>query len=492
MHPEFEVVIGLEVHCQLATDSKIFCSSKSRMEEGHSVADEQTNGNTCPVCAGHPGTLPVLNKKAVQYAVSAGLALGCEIRKRSVFSRKNYFYPDLPKGYQITQFDLPICEHGVLEIELENGHKKQVRIERIHMEEDAGKNIHMTGYSLVNLNRASTPLIEIVTRPDMRSPEEASGYLKALHAVVTYLGITDGNMQEGNFRCDANVSVMPKGSQVFGTRTEVKNLNSFKFVEKAIEYEAARQIEVIQSGGKVIQETRGFDATHGKTFSMRSKEEAHDYRYFPEPDLPPLVITDEWIQKLRADLPELPTQKRDRFVSEYGLSKYDAGVLTASRSMATFFEETMSLLETRGKKTKSLAKVVSNYLSGEVFRLINEEGIELHRSQILPEHLADLAPLIDEDIISSTGAKKVIFKIWKSGGSIEEIVEKEGLKQVSDRGPLEAIADDIISKNPQQVEQYRGGKDKLMGFFVGQAMKASQGKANPGLLQEIFKEKLNS
>lgn len=490
MNPEWEVVLGLEIHCQLATNTKIFCGCPARAPEGVSVADLGPNANTCPVCTGQPGALPVLNRKVVDYAIRAGLAMGCEIRKYNVFSRKNYFYPDLPKGYQISQFDLPICERGYVDIEYKVGGKettKRIGITRIHMEEDAGKNLHMDAFSLVNLNRACVPLIEIVSEPDMRSAEEAGAYMRAVYGIVTAIGVCDGNMQEGNFRCDANVSVMPKGSTKFGTRAEIKNVNSFRFVEKAIEYEIERQIALIQSGGKVVQETRLWDSAKGQTFSMRSKEEAHDYRYFPEPDLIPVHIGEKWIEKVRGELPELPAQKKARYVNQLGLSSYDAGVLTSSAALAGFFEETLRLI---GGEPKTSAKAVSNHLSGEISRLLNEENVELGSTKLRPQHLAEIVKLQSANVISSMGAKTVITVAWKSGEMVDAIVEREGLKQVSDTGALEKAVDAIIAANPAQVAEYRGGKEKLLGFFVGQAMKATGGKANPAMLQEIVKKKL--
>lgn len=489
-HPEFEAVIGLEVHCQLSTDTKIFCGCRARLPEGKSVSEEEANSNTCPICAGHPGSLPVLNKKVVEYAIRAGLATHCTIALKNIFARKNYFYPDLPKGYQISQYEHPICEKGWLSLETKDGSKK-VSITRIHMEEDAGKNVHMSGFSLVNLNRACVPLIEIVSGPDMKTSEEAGAYLRALHAVVTYLGICDGNMQEGNYRCDANVSVMPKGSLQFGTRVEIKNVNSFRFVEKAIDYEIARQIEAIQGGGKIVQETRLYDSQKNTTHSMRSKEEAQDYRYFPEPDLIPVMIDPAWVEKIRGTLPELPEQKRAKYISEYSLSAYDAGVLTQSKALAEFFEETVGLLVKRGMVAQSAAKPVSNWLTGEIARLCNDEGIEVTASQVKPDHVADIVQLVQKQVLSSTGAKQVMGTVWKSGDVVEKIVEREGLKQVSDTGALEAAIDKVAVAFPGQVAEFRSGKEKLLGFLVGQVMKETQGKANPAMLQELIKKKLS-
>ncbi len=491
-HPEWEVVLGLEIHAQLATQTKIFCGCPARAPEGVSVADLGPNANTCPVCSGQPGALPVLNRQVVEFAMRAGLALNCEIRRENVFSRKNYFYPDLPKGYQISQFDLPICEKGHIEIEYKADGKettKRIGITRIHMEEDAGKNLHLDEFSLVNLNRACVPLIEIVSEPDMRSAEEAGAYMRAIHSIVTAIGVCDGNMQEGNFRCDANVSVMPKGSTKFGTRAEIKNVNSFRFVEKAIEYEIDRQIALIQSGGKIVQETRLWDSAKNQTFSMRSKEEAHDYRYFPEPDLVPVRIESAWLENVRSKMPELPSQKKARYISEFGLSSYDAGVLTGSAALAKFFEDTLGRL---GAGAKTTAKTVSNHLGGEISRLANEEQIEVDASKITPELLADVVKLQASNGISSTGAKTAIGVAWKTGDPIQTIVDREGLAQVSDTGALEKAVADVIAANPGQAAEFRAGKEKLLGFFVGQAMKATGGKANPAMLQEIVRRKLSS
>ena len=492
---EFEAVIGLEVHCQLSTDSKIFCSCQARTPETQSVGDIAVNSNTCPVCTGQPGTLPTLNRKVIEFAVKAGLATNCEIRPRSIFARKNYFYPDLPKGYQITQFDRPICEDGWLQIETKQYGFKKIHIERIHIEEDAGKNVHMSGYSLVNLNRAGTPLIEIVSGPDMRSSEEAGAYLRGLHAVVTYLGITDGNMQEGNFRCDANVSVRPKGTEKFGTRAEIKNVNSFRFVEKAIDHEIIRQSELLRSGGKVVQETRGYDSQKNSTYSMRSKEEAHDYRYFPEPDLIPLLVEQSFIEEIRKQLPELPDQKRTRWITTLSLTPYDAGVLSASQSLAHFFEQILELisfgdLQKNGMTLASAAKAAANWVTGEISRLLNEESIEIFHSKLTPSHVAQVILLVQSQELSSTGAKQVINSAWKSGHSVASIVERDGLKQVSDLSALEPVVEQVIAANPGQVNDYRAGKEKLLGFFVGQVMKQTGGKANPALLQEMVKNKL--
>jgi aspartyl-tRNA(Asn)/glutamyl-tRNA(Gln) amidotransferase subunit B len=484
---EFETVIGLEVHVQLSTDSKIFSSAKARLAEGESVADEKVNANTTEVCAGHPGTLPSLNEKAVEYAIKAGLATNCSINLKNVFSRKHYFYPDSPKGYQISQFDLPICEKGFLDIELgpEGSTTKRIGITRIHMEEDAGKSTHHAGFSLINLNRAGTALVEIVSEPDLRSSEEAGAYLRKLYSIVTHIGICDGNLQEGNFRCDANVSIRPKGSEKFGTRTEIKNVNSFRFVENAIDYEVERQKALILSGSKVIQETRLFDSNKNQTFSMRSKEEAEDYRYFPDPDLLPLVIEPAKVDSLRASLPELPDQMRDRFIQDYGITRYDASLITSSKSLARLFEESVSI-----EDGKTLAKTVANLLNGEFSRLLNETGKSISDCLLLPEHFSDLAKLVLSQTISSTAAKQIVSVLFKEGGKVGEIVDRLGLRQMNDSAALEQVIDQLIQNHPKQVEEFRSGKEKVVGFFVGQAMKATQGKANPAMLQELVIKKL--
>jgi aspartyl-tRNA(Asn)/glutamyl-tRNA(Gln) amidotransferase subunit B len=483
---EFEVVVGLEVHVQLATESKIFSPARARMREGVSVADEIPNLHTTPVCAGHPGALPVLNRTAVEYAIRAGLATGCRINLTNVFSRKHYFYPDSPKGYQISQFDLPICERGFIDIETGEGGGtvKRIGITRIHLEEDAGKSVHYPGFSVVNLNRAGVPLIEVVSEPELRSPAEAGAYLRKLYAIVTSLGICDGNLEEGNFRCDANVSIRPKGADAFGTRTEIKNVNSFRFVERAIEYEAERQRQLVLSGGKVIQETRLFDADKGQTLSMRAKEEAEDYRYFPDPDLPPLVISPETVEAIRRSLPELPDQKRDRYIADHGLSRADAMTIAASASLSRSFEASAKIAG------PACGRTIAHLLIGEISRILNEEDLDIGASRFTPERLADLARAIQDQTVSATAAKQVIALMHRKGGEVLEIIEREGLRQVSDWSALEPVMDQIIAANPRQVEEYRSGKEKLIGFFVGQAMKATGGKANPALLQEWMVRKL--
>jgi len=480
MKSRYEVVIGLEVHVQLTTKTKIFCGCSTEFGQA-------PNSQTCPVCLGLPGALPVLSKKTVECAIKAGLANHCTIAPRSVFARKNYFYPDLPKGYQISQFELPICEHGHLDIETEEGGPKTIGITRIHMEEDAGKLLHgdtpdTVGSSFVDLNRACTPLLEIVSEPDLRSSDEAIAYLKKLHQIVVYLGICDGNLEQGSFRCDANVSIRPWGQKEFGTRAELKNINSFRFIKQAIEYEVERQAEVLEDGGRVIQETRLFDAGTGTTRSMRGKEEAHDYRYFPDPDLVPLVISPEWIERVREELPELPEAKLERFIREYGIPRYDAEVLTADQAMAGYFDACVQL--------HGDGKACANWVMGEIQRRLNDEGISIGASPVSPERLVGMLKRIDDNTISGKIAKTVFDEMWKSGKSADAIIEEQGLKQVTDTGAIETIIDEIIAANPGQVEEYRGGKEKVFGFFVGQIMKASKGKANPAAVNELLKQKL--
>ena len=477
---KYQVVIGLEVHTQLTTNTKIFCGCSTRF-------GAQPNSQTCPVCLGFPGALPVLNQKVVEYAIRAGLATNCSITERSIFARKNYFYPDLPKGYQISQFDLPICQHGHLDIDID-GERKRIGITRIHMEEDAGKLVHadLPGIgddSCVDLNRACTPLLEVVSEPDMRSADEAIAYLKKLHQIVMYLGICDGNLEEGSFRCDANVSLMPVGSSVFGTRAELKNINSFKFIKQAIEYEMERQAEILDEGGRIIQETRLFDPSTGTTRSMRGKEEAHDYRYFPDPDLVPVIVSNEWIEEVRATLPELPEAKRTRLTTELGLPEYDAEVLASSRELAHYFEETVALF--------AQPKTVSNWVMGEVTRALNEDGKSISDCPVSPALLADLLKLIEKGTISGKIAKTVFDEMYKTGKEPAAIVQEKGLVQVSDTGAIEAMIDEVLQKNSSQVDEYRSGKETLFGFFVGQVMRASKGKANPALVNELLLKKLN-
>ncbi len=475
---QWEIVIGLETHAQLNTQSKIFSGAAT-------AYGAAPNSQACAVDIALPGVLPVFNRAAAEKAVRFGLAVGARINRRSVFERKNYFYPDLPKGYQTTQLALPIvAEGGTLRIQV-GDREKDVRITRAHMEEDAGKSLHedFHGMTGIDLNRAGTPLIEIVTEPDLRSSAEAVAYAKALHSLVRWIGICDGNMQEGSFRCDANVSVRPVGSEKLGTRCEIKNLNSFKFMEKAIDYEVRRQIELIEDGGTVVQETRLYDPDRDETRSMRSKEEANDYRYFPDPDLLPLVIDEVFVELARAALPELPQAMRERFMSGYGLPAYDAGTLTASRELAAYFEEAVAAL---GQD----AKLCANWIMGDLSAALNKDGLDIADSPLSSAELAGLLKRVKDGTISGKIAKEVFAAMWAGEGEADAIIEARGLKQVSDSGAIEKIVDEIINANPAQVAEYRSGKEKVFGFFVGLAMKASKGKANPAQLNEILKKKL--
>jgi aspartyl-tRNA(Asn)/glutamyl-tRNA(Gln) amidotransferase subunit B len=479
---EWEVVIGCEIHTQLATNSKIFSGAAT-------AYGAEPNTQACAVDLGLPGVLPVLNKEAVRMAVMFGLAVDAEIGKRSVFARKNYFYPDLPKGYQISQFELPIVGKGQLEIELEDGVSKTIGITRAHLEEDAGKSLHedFHGMTGIDLNRAGTPLLEIVSEPDMRSGAEASAYMRKIHSIVTYLGICDGNLQEGSFRCDVNVSVRPMGQEEFGTRAEIKNLNSFRFVEKAVEYEVERQIALIESGGKVVQETRLFDADKGETRSMRSKEEANDYRYFPDPDLLPVEIEDGFIEAMRKTLPELPDAKKARFMQQFDLTAYDASFLTSSRGIADYFEQVV-------EKSGAEAKICANWVMGDFSAALNRDGKEIDHSPVSAEMLAGMLKRIADNTISGKIAKEVFEAMWNGEGDADAVIEKKGLKQITDTGAIEAVIDEIIANNAQQVENYRNAepdkRGKMIGFFVGQVMKATQGKANPGQVNQLLKSRL--
>jgi len=477
---EWETVIGLEIHAQLATRSKIFSGAAT-------AYGAAPNTQACAVDLGLPGVLPVLNKEVVRMAAKFGLAVGAAVAPRSVFARKNYFYPDLPKGYQISQYELPVVQHGQVEIELEDGESKTIGVTRAHLEEDAGKSLHEDFHGLtgIDLNRAGTPLLEIVSEPDMRSAKEAVAYMKKVHSLVTYLEICDGNMQEGSFRCDANVSVRHKGEHRFGTRCEIKNLNSFRFVERAINFEVERQIEILESGGKISQETRLYDANKDETRSMRSKEEAFDYRYFPDPDLLPLEIAPAFVEEVRATLPELPDEKRERFCTEFGLPPYDAGVLTASRVLADYYE---AALVTSGGEPK----LAANWVMGELLGALNKEGMELADSPVSAALLGGMLKRIADNTISGKIAKQVFEAMWNGEGDADTVIEKRGLKQVTDSGAIEKIIDEVLANNPQQLADYRSGKDKLFGFFVGQVMKASQGKANPQQLNELLKKKLSN
>ena len=476
---EWETVIGLEIHAQLATKSKIFSGSSTAFG-----AAPYTQANL--VDLGYPGVLPVLNRDAVLMAVKFGLATGSKIARRSVFARKNYFYPDLPKGYQISQYELPVVHSGALDVLLEDGTVKRVGITRAHLEEDAGKSLHedFHGLSGIDLNRAGTPLLEIVSEPDLRSAKEAVAYLKKIHTLVRYLGICDGNMQEGSFRCDANVSVRPRGQTKFGTRAEIKNVNSFRFVERAINYEVERQIELIEGGGTVVQETRLYDPDRGETRSMRSKEEANDYRYFPDPDLLPLAIDDATIEAVRATLPELPDEKAARFVREHGLTAYDAGVLTASRELADYYEAVVAGLG------GGQHKLAANWVMGELSGALNKDTLEIGQSRIPADRLAGLLARIVDSTISGKIAKEVFEAMWTEGRDADAIIDAKGLRQITDTSAIEQAIDEVMAKSPGQLAEYRAGKDKLFGYFVGQVMKATGGKANPAQLNDLLKRKL--
>lgn len=474
---KFETIIGLEVHAQLKTASKMYCSCSTAF--GNSP-----NSNICPVCTAQPGTLPVVNRMAVEMAIKTGLALGCSIEKRSVFARKNYFYPDLTKGYQISQFEYPICLGGRVDIKT-GGVLKSIPLIRIHLEEDAGKSLHDAGgdcESHVDYNRCGVPLIEIVSGPDMRSPEEAGDYLRTLCNILIYLDVCSGNLQEGNFRCDANVSIRPVGQEKLGTRSEMKNLNSFKAVERAIAYEVKRHEEVILAGGKIIQETRLWNDAEGKTYSMRSKEEAHDYRYFPDPDLLPLIVGDDWIERVRASLPELALVKSQRFVAQYGITEYDAAVLADDMRIAAYFEDVV--------RAGAPAKKAANWILSELLRELKEGEIGIDSVKISPEDLAKLIALIDDGTISGKMAKDIFIDMYSTGNSPDSIVAAKGLRQVSDTFELEAAIDKVIAENGKQLEQYRSGKSAVFAFFVGQAMKATKGKGNPKMINDLLKKKL--
>ncbi len=477
---KWETVIGLEIHTQLATASKIFSGAST-------TYGAPPNSQACLVDLGYPGILPVLNEQAVRMAITFGLATGCEISRRSVFARKNYFYPDLPKGYQISQYELPIVSGGHIDIVLDDGEIKTIRITRAHLEEDAGKSLHehSEGVSGIDLNRAGTPLLEIVSEPDLRSAAEAGIYLRKIHTLVRYLGISDGNMQEGSVRCDANVSIRPEGETELGTRAELKNLNSFRFIEKAIEIEVERQIDILEDGGQVVQETRLYDASRNETRSMRSKEEANDYRYFPDPDLLPVVIEDALIDELRAGLPELPDAKRVRFVTAYELSEYDAGVLTSNLETADYYEEAVR------STTVAAPKLVSNWVQGELAAALNQDGLGIAESKVAATELGRLADRIEDGTLSGKLAKEVFEALWHSGDSVDDVIELRGLKQISDSVTIEKLVDAVLVQYPAQVEQFRGGNNKVIGFFVGQIMKASGGKANPQQVNEILRNKLN-
>ncbi|MEA3109931.1 MAG: aspartyl-tRNA(Asn)/glutamyl-tRNA(Gln) amidotransferase subunit [Gammaproteobacteria bacterium] len=481
MMADWEVVIGLEIHAQLATRSKIFSGAAT-------AYGAPPNSQASLVDLAYPGVLPVLNAEAVRMAVKFGLAIGATVARRSIFARKNYFYPDLPKGYQISQYEHPVVSRGSLNVLLDDGTLKTIGVTRAHLEEDAGKSLHegLANASGIDLNRAGTPLLEIVSEPDMRSAKEAVAYMKKIHTLVRYLEICDGNMQEGSFRCDANVSVRPRGQEKFGTRAEIKNLNSFRFVEKAIQYEVARQVELIESGGKVVQETRLYDSDKDETRPMRSKEEANDYRYFPDPDLLPVEIDDGFIETVRATLPELPDEKAARFARDLALSVYDAGVLSASRELGAYFEAVVTDLGA------THAKLAANWVMGELSSALNRDNVDIAASRVSPAALRGLLARIVDATISGKIAKDVFEAMWAEGRGADDIIEMRGLKQITDAGAIEGVIDAVIAANPKQLADYRAGKDKLFGFFVGQVMKATEGKANPAQLNDLLKVKLGA
>ena len=482
----WETVIGLEIHTQLATKSKIFSGAST-------AYGAEPNTQACLVDLGYPGVLPVLNAEVVRMAIRFGVALGAQIAPRSVFARKNYFYPDLPKAYQISQFELPIVGRGDIEITLEDGTTKSIGVTRAHLEEDAGKSVHdaFDGETAIDLNRTGTPLLEIVSEPDLRSAKEAVAYMRKIHQIVRYIGISDGNMQEGSFRCDANVSVRPVGQQELGTRSELKNLNSFRFVERAINIEVERQIDILEDGGKVVQETRLYDSDRDETRSMRTKEEANDYRYFPDPDLLPVEIDADFIEEVRGELPELPDAKRLRFIDEYGLKDADVRLLVASRPLADYFETAArALMEAMKKRSGGEAKLAANWVIGDLSGALNKDGIDIGDCPVSAGQLAGLLRRIADHTVSGKIAKEVFEAMWQGGGAADEIIDSRGLKQISDTGELEKIVDQVIADFPEQVSQYRDGKTKVLGFLVGQVMQATQGKANPGQVNEILRGKL--
>ena len=487
---DFEVVIGLEVHAQLSTESKMFCACSSDYQ------DAAPNTVVCPVCMGMPGVLPVINRKAVEHVIRTGLALGCDIASYTKFDRKNYPYPDLMKGYQISQYDLPIASNGTMPIEV-NGAQRSVGVTRVHLEEDVAKLMHRTeefgeGYSLLDVNRAGVPLMEIVGEPDLRSPEEARAYLVQLHSILQYIGTSSANMEEGNFRCDANISVRPAGQTELGTKVEIKNMNSFRSVFRALEYEVERQIEVVRSGGRIVQETRGWVEEDFVTVSQRVKEGASDYRYFPEPDLPPLRISPEWVSEVETSLPELPHARKNRFVAELGLPEYDAGLLTASRPTADYFEDVLNAAPGGSGVSDQFAKAASNWMLGEMARLLNQSGQHISEVRIEPAQIAELQSMVDDATLSSTMAKTVFEKMFETGLPPRQIAESEGLVQISDTDAVQAAVSEAIAANPDPVQDYLAGKQQAMGFLVGQVMKATRGKANPRMASQMVREQLEA
>lgn len=472
---EFDVVIGLETHVQMSTNTKMFCSCKVEFAA-------PPNTNVCPVCLAHPGTLPVINRRAVEYAVKAALALNCQIHNISIMARKNYFYPDLPKGYQISQYDKPIATDGWVNIKTEDGYKK-IRIHRLHIEEDAGKTIHEGNYSYVDLNRAGTPLMEIVTEPDISSAEEAKAYLEKLRLIMRYIGVSDADMEKGQLRCDVNISLKPKGSDKLGTKVELKNINSFRFIVKAIEYEIERQSKLLRKGEKIVQETRLFDPSTGKTYTMRTKEEAHDYRYFPDPDLLPIIVKQSDIEEIKNSLPELPDQKIERYITEFGLTEYDATVLVSDKELAVFFEESL-------KEFSLYPKQTANWIINELLGKLNESGLEIKDSPVKPYQIAQLIKLIQEGVISGKIGKEIFDEVFVTSKDPIKIVEEKGLRQISDENQIRQIVKVVLEKYPSEVQKYKEGNNKLLGFFVGQIMKETKGKANPSLVNRIIQEEL--
>jgi len=477
MNNKYEAVIGLEVHAQLSTDTKIFCGCSTKF-------GSEPNSNVCPVCLGHPGVLPVLNRKVVEYAVLMGLATNSKINKKSVFARKNYFYPDLPKAYQISQFELPICEHGNIKVNKSDGTTKEIGIARIHMEEDAGKSIHDQGdETLVDINRCGVPLIEIVSEPDMHTPEEAHLYLNKIKQLVTYLDICDGNMEEGSLRCDANISLRLKGETKFGTRTEIKNMNSFRNVERALQFEIERQTELLDNGESVVQQTLLWDADKNEAFAMRGKEEAHDYRYFPDPDLMPVVVDDNWLEQIKLNLPELADEKKKRFVEDYELPVYDAEILTSDRQLADYFEKIT--------KTTDDYKSASNWVMGEILKAVKENNLEIQNFPVSPAHIGQLINLINSKVISNNIAKEIFPEMLESGKQPKVIVKEKNLIQITDVSELENVIKTVIALHPKQVEDFKAGKEKVIGFFVGLVMRETRGKANPQIVNELLRKHLN-
>lgn len=476
----YETVIGLEVHSELKTKSKIFCGCSTQF-------GSEQNTNVCPICLGMPGVLPVINKRVVEFAIRAGLALNCEIQPFSKFDRKNYYYPDLPKNYQTSQFDLPIAVNGYLDVEV-NGETRRIGITRVHMEEDAGKLVHSgatittSDSALVDYNRTGVPLIEIVSEPDMRSPEEAKAYLEKLKSILEYIDVSDCKMEEGSLRCDANISLRPQGTTELGTKSEIKNLNSFRSVQRGLEYEVERHTEVLEEGGRIVQETRTWDEVQGVTESMRSKEQAHDYRYFPEPDLVPIVVEQAWIDEIRDSLPELPDARKQRLMNDHGLSAYDAAIITASKAMAEYYDDILTY--------KADAKAAANWLMGEVSKHLNAQGLAITECPVSPEKLAGLLALLDKGTISGKIAKTVFEEMWTTGKDAKAVVKEKGLEQISDAGEVVAIVDEVLAANPQSIADFKAGKDRALGFLVGQIMKRTKGRANPEMVNNLLRERM--